>query len=425
MNRSLFGAFAALLLFYSNVAVTANAIFKDENNSDNLADVQSDVESLNLRIDHLEQKVNTVPSRPNLFNPSITAFGNFITCFGQAGYPKNTYGLCESPFTFREAELDIRASVDPYADAVLILAFEPAHSHGHDHDHEDEHAEEDLFQVEIEEAYVTFKKLPFFNSTPFGLQLKAGRFRTPFGRFNQIHLHDLPHLTPASSLQAFLGPHGMIRNGFSAQFLIHTAGDNNSMSLTLQILNGGGLAFNPIAHSKWPAGLAHLSWFWDLEKGHDLEVGLSAYLEHKPGKVILPVQLYGVNANYKWRPFLFGDKHSFLFGGELYGAPKEMKTSAGDKTVLALGAFAFAQYQLDQWTYFGLRYDYRNLENDKEGNGHGVGAYLTYYTTEFMRLRVGYEITGERYFSNQSSNLLFEINFVFGSHPVEPYWVNR
>lgn len=425
MNRALFGAFAALLFFYSNVAVPANAIFKDGNNSDNIADLQSDVEYLNKRIDHLAQKVNTVPSRPNLFNPSITAFGNFITCLGQAGYPDSAHGLCESPFTFREAELDIRAVVDPYADAVLILAFEPTHSHGHDHDHGDEHAGEDSFKAEIEEAYVTFKKLPFFNSTPLGLLLKAGRFRTPFGRFNQIHLHDLPQLTPVSSLHAFLGPHGLIRNGFSAQFLIPTAGDNNSMSLTLQILNGGGLAFNPIAQSNWPAGLAHLSWFWDLEKGHDLEVGLSAYLEHRPGNMSRPVQLYGVDANYKWRPFLFGDKHSFLFGGELYGAPKEVKTDTVYKTVFALGGFAFAQYQFDQWTYFGLRYDYRNLDNNKEGRGHGVGAYLTYYTTEFLRLRIGYEVIGEKYFSKPSSNLLFEINFVFGSHPVEPYWVNR
>jgi hypothetical protein len=424
MNRFLFGAFAVLLVFCSNVAVTANAIFANENNSNNLADLQEDMESLNSRIDHLERKVNTVPSRPNFFNPSITAFGNFITCFGQAGYPHGAHGLCESPFSFREAELDIRAVVDPYADAVLILAFEPAHFHAHDHDHV--HTDEDAFQVEIEEAYITFKKIPFFNSAPLGLQLKAGRFRTPFGRFNQIHLHDLPQLTPASSLQAFLGSHGLMRNGFSAQLLIPTPGDRNSMSLTLQILDGGGLAFNLIDQTNWPAGLAHLSWFWDLEKGHDLELGLSAYLEHKPTGSNWPIQLYGVDANYKWRPFLFGDKHSFLFGGEIYGAPKEINTNeGGGKTVFAFGGFGFAQYQLNQWTYLGLRYDYRNLANNKEGNGHGVGAYLTYYTTEFLRLRVGYEVMGEKDFSKPSNNLLFEINFVFGSHPVEPYWVNR
>ncbi len=420
MNRALFGAFAALLLFYSNVAVTANAIFREENNLNNLKDVQGDLESLQARMDHLEQKVNTVPSSSNLFNPGITAFGNFLNCFGQGGYPKNAHGLCDSPFVFREAELDIRAVVDPYADAVLILAFEPAHDHGHDH-HGHEHAGEDSFQAEIEEAYITFKKLPVFNSTPFGLQLKAGRFRTPFGRFNQIHLHDLPHLTPVAPLQAFLGPHGMIRNGFSAQMPIPTPGDNNSMSLTLQILNGGGLPFDLIEDAHWPAGLAHLSWFWDLEKGHDLEVGLSAYLEHRPGNWSRPVQVYGADVNYKWRPFLFGDKHSFLFGGELYAAPKEMNS----KTMLALGGFGFAQYQLNQWTYLGVRYDYRNLENSKEGRGHGIGAYLTYYTTEFLRLRAGYEISGGQNFSKPTNNFLVELNFVFGSHPVEPYWVNR
>jgi len=134
---------------------------------------------------------------------------------------------------------------------------------------------------------------------------------------------------------------------------------------------------------------------------------------------VFPLQVYGLDANYKWKPFLQGDKHSFLLGGEFYLAPKEMSDK---KIAYGLGGFGFAQYQFNQWLYLGVRYDYRHAFNDV---GHAAGAFLTYYTTEFLRFRLGYEVVADIGFSNPKNNVMLEVNFVFGSHPVEPYWVNR
>jgi hypothetical protein len=53
-------------------------------------------------------------------------------------------------------------------------------------------------------------------------------------------------------------------------------------------------------------------------------------------------------------------------------------------------------------------------------------AFLTYYTTEFLRLRLGYEHTKSDVAEMDGLDTgWLELNFVFGSHPVEPYWVNR
>ncbi|MDA0712590.1 MAG: hypothetical protein O2897_01195 [bacterium] len=453
MNKVLFKVFTALLFLLCNLAVAVNTVLDGK---ESLNDVKENVGLLERRLDELETKSNLKIDRPNLFNPGITAFGNFVACAGQ-GYPEAANGLCDQPFMLRELELDLRASVDPWADAVFILAFEPAHQHshatepepkhkhdhdhsyGHDHDHDHDHAhthEQEhsddhkhdeagnhgaSFQVEIEEAYITLKKWPLLDSSPLGIQLKIGRFRVPFGRANQIHLHDLPQSTMPLSMQAFLGEHGLIRNGISGSALIPTPGENNSMSLTLQILSSAGLPFSEANISKLPAGLAHWSWFWDLASNHDLEVGASAYVE--PVKdAIFPRQVYGLDASYKWRPFVHGDKKSILVGGEFYAAPKEDDHTK--KVNWGFGGFAFAQYQFNEQVYLGLRYDYRDAFTDKE-RGQSAGIFLTYYTTEFLRFRLGYEAIYTVATKEIKNNALLEVNFIFGSHPVEPYWVNR
>ena len=350
-------------------------------------------DTLEERVEKLEDKVNAPQLRANLFNPGLTVFGNFLGCVGAD---------CKRPFTLREIELDLRASIDPWADGVAIIAFEPEHQ-----------------EVEIEEGYVVIKKLPILDDAPWGLTLKIGHYLLPFGRFNQIHLHDLPQITQPAAVKAFLGDHhGLARDGISAEFFIPTPGDDNSLRLNLNIMTGGGLPFNdPFESTRpiYPAGLAHTAWFWDLAPEHDLEVGLSAYLENNPTPKKQLIQLYGTDISYKWRPYSQGEKRSLLIGAELFVA----NGIHGINGYWPLGGFIWTQYQINQWFYPGVRYTYYQGVNRDIPN-HSVGAFLTYYTTEFLRLRAGYE------WDNYSQNkVLLEINFVMGSHPVEPYWVNR
>ncbi len=346
-------------------------------------------ESLEERVEKLEDKVNAPQLRANLFNPGLTVFGNFLACGGQS---------CDSIFQLREVELDLRASIDPWADGVAIIAFEPAHQ-----------------EVEIEEGYVVIKKLPILDDAPWGLTLKVGRYLQPFGRFNQIHMHDLPQITQPAAVQAFLSDHAFAKNGISAEFFIPTPGETNSLRLNLNLINGGGLPFKKVEDPRYPAGLAHMAWFWDLALEHDLEVGLSTYLENNPMPGTQLIQLYGTDINYKWRPYKQGEKRSLLIGGELF----VVNGVKGLNGYWPLGGFVWTQYQINQWFYPGVRYSYYQGVNQDNPN-HAVGAFLTYYTTEFLRLRAGYQ--WDNYSQNQ---FLFEINFVMGSHPVEPYWVNR
>jgi hypothetical protein len=387
------------------------------------------------RIDALEEALLEVrehaqrlgsQQRPNIFNPGITVFGNFLGRLDDGEVFIEEHGgghegegpvAIDDKFNLREVELDFRGVIDPWADGVVIVAFEsetPRDTH-----------------IEIEEGYVVLKKLPVLDRAPLGLKLKAGRFRNQFGRFNVIHTHDLPQMTRPRSITTFLGEEGLIRNGVSAQVFVPTPGDNFALETTVEAVNDGGLPYSHEAAGKG-AYLGRLTSFWDMASGHDLALGLSGLIEDSQAVADFDLRLYGVDLTYKWKPFADGEWKSFLLGGELFLAdlPEENDSFAGD---MPMGFYVWSQAQFNRNLYVGVRYDQTDIARGDHEDGDGdrgelqaLGAYVTYYTTEFLRFRLGYEHSGERIGEEDNLNsVLLELNFIFGSHPVEPYWVNR
>jgi hypothetical protein len=382
----------------------------DEKHAAEIEDLQQQIEALEERASRSGGPAQSpTAQRLNIFNPRITAFGNFIGRFNNQDAFTEDGDLIHDGFNLREVEIDFRAAIDPWADGVIVTTFEAEVPNE--------------YEVEIEEGYLTLKKLPVLDKAPWGLKVKAGRFRPEFGRLNQIHTHDLPQTTRPMSFQTFLGEEGFIQNGLSGLFFIPTPGENNTFESTLMVLNGGGI---PVAEENGgadPAFLGHLKWFWDLAPGHDLELGSSYYLGKADPAGVLETQLYGLDLTYKWKPFGRGEWRSFLIGGELFAA--DIDQSAGG-SVTPLGYYAWSQYQFTRRTYLGARYDFTESLSDEELESRTFGAFLSYYTTEFLRLRFGYEHTTSDVKELDGLDTAFlEVNFVFGSHPVEPYWVSR
>src|SRR5688500_8813065 len=145
-------------------------------------------------------------------------------------------------FDVREAELDLRAAIDPRADGVLVVSFErdvhnppfPELDGG-----EDEGVES---SANIEEAYAFFHDFGVPNLTA-----KLGRFHVRFGRQNILHLHDLPTSDPALVNQAFLAPEALTDSGLSLSYVIppKLVGDQY-IELIAEIITGEG------AHSESP-----------------------------------------------------------------------------------------------------------------------------------------------------------------------------
>ena len=143
---------------------------------------------------------------------------------------------------------------------------------------------------------------------------------------------------------------------------------------------------------------------------------------------------YSLDALYKWQPHAMGQNRSFLLGGQLFWSDREYDP-APEYGVLPstrfFGAFVFSQGQISRTTYLGLRYDHADAVDFPDapfvaGTRRSIMPYLSWYTSEFLRLRLGYE----RWISSapgeaDRNTFLAELNFIFGAHPPEPFWVNR
>ena len=387
-----------------------------EDARDATADLKSEVADLKTQL-----AASKPPVSLNALNPQITAFlnGAMRVDDRQVTTPGGV-AIDDRPF-LRTAEIDFRAAVDPYADAVAIVALEDEAGTG--------------FGADVEEGYVIVKRLPVLESAPLGLKLKMGKYRAPIGNVNRLHMHDLPWTTRPLPIARFLGTENgeFFESGFNpvgvdADVILPEIIPGAVIELNADVVDGGSIAIASGGHDH-PGYLGHANAFFTVSDTHDVNLGVSGYYEggaHRAG-------LLAADALYKWKPLAAGEFHSVVVGGELfYGDRKFGLDTTGDGVpdmearAKPLAWYGFAQVQLSWHTYLGGRYDYAQDIADPSIVTQVAAGYLSYYTSEFLRFRAGYEHRWSDAAAEDGINsFVAEVNVVFGSHPTEPYWVNR
>jgi len=370
-----------------------------------------------------ETEKGPLHSLASALNPSLTLIANAFARIDDRAVRNDQGERVDDQVNLREVELDARAAVDPYADGVIILAV------GSEVPGE--------FEVAVEEAYATLKRLPFVEQPPLGLKLRGGRFRPAFGRLNLLHTHDLPQTTRPLVVEEFLGEEGFSANGGSLDFFIPTPWNPEaSIDLSLQALGAGEIRAAEEARNDF-AYLAHVRWFRAIHDAHSLELGASGYFGPTVSEGGEDLLLGGLDAFYKWKPLRGGEKRSFLLGGEVFAADRQFQEEVDtngdlvpDSIVGArtspVGAYVMAQYQFGWRLYAGARGDWTQSIEDDRVESYAVLPYVSYYLSEFLRLRASYQhLFSDRPEDDGRDTVFFELNFVIGAHPPEPFWVNK
>lgn len=334
---------------------------------------------------------------PSALNPRITLFGDVLFT-GVRGTLRNEDGAdVGDRFSARETELDLRADVDPYAKGVVVLAL------GEEAPGE--------FHLELEEGYASFEALPFH------LRAKAGKFRTAFGRNNVLHTHDLPSSDRPLVVREMLGPEGDSQAGLSLEWL---AADLHypTLTATYQLVNGENDAVLAGPGGDHLAHVGRVSAFFDLPPASWLELGGSVMVGRAGGAG--ETVLAGMDVTWRWRPAERSQERSLLLQGEAFVLRRDL----GSERVHSFGAYALAQAQPARRWYVGARGDWTGFAADDDGEAWSWSAWVSHYTTEFLRLRVGVEQLDD---PRQDAEWLFFVQgtFVIGAHPPHPYWVNR
>jgi len=399
-------------------------------------ELEAELERLKLRMpeEGEEEEEETAPAQappvamtsPNALNPTVTAVGNSLYRYDDQPVLLEDGTPVDNQFNLREVELDFRAAVDPFADGVFILS-----------------AESEVpgeYEVGIEEGYAIIKRLPVpvLDDPPLGLQLKVGRFRPEIGRINVLHLHDLPQMTRPLTTDEWFGEEGYVGNGLSGRVLLPTPFDEESaLELVGQILTGGGLAVADGAADS-PAEVANLRWFRTFGGGaHNIDLSLIFHHGRTDPAAKKDAFTYSADFLYKWKPLRQGEFQSFVLGGQGFLGTRDFAEAIdadGDGEPDSVlegssspnGYFAFAQYQTTRTTYLGVRWDDTSTITDDELRRRDIGGYATWYTSEFLRLRLGYEHRFSDLEEEDGRNSVFaELNVVIGAHPPEPFWVNK
>ncbi len=402
----------------------AIAIFFQASGQDDLEKLKKKVADLETEVEKMmEQKLDQAETGPaktetaNAFNPSITVFMNAAmridsAAVEAAGHDHGGGGsdpdFIDDRFWFRGGELDFRGSVDAYVDAVLLLGI-----------HQESNGE---FGTHIEEGYGILKQIPILEAAPLGMKLKIGRYRAPLGSMNKLHQHDWPWTTAPLAVSTYLGSEGgtFFESGFAMEglglMMQLPSFEGTSLDFELHAARAGEIAVTEEAEDPSnPAGVGKLNFFTELGEGNDLSIGLSGYFEELGNRVIVADFLY------RWRPT--GKFQSLVFGGEWHFVNRNIP---GEEETSPNGGFLFLQYQLNWNVYLGARWDHVQGLEEVDEETDVYSAYVSYYTTEFFRMRLGYEHRASDHEEEDGLNSVFmEFNFVFGSHPAEPWWVNR
>jgi len=340
-------------------------------------------------------EANPLSRIPQSFNPDISVIGDVLFHAG-----KNDENIKQNQFQFREMELAFGSPVDPYGRADFFIGIEE---------------ENDEWHPNVEEGYFTFDTLPY------DLKARAGKFYSAFGKANQMHTHSMPWVDKPNVIKNFFGEEGMSEAGAELSWLVPNPW-NSYIELTFQSQNNGNEASFAADQSNDLMYVTHLKNFLDIDSDSSIEIGGSfATGDNASTNGGHQTNLEGLDFTYKWRPAQQGLYKSLTWMNELLFSQKER---GADDTVNSHGLYTSLEYQFNRrWSVFG-RYDCSQFPDDNKSHENAYSTGLTFRQSEYCFWRLQFkhtEANGSSTTDNSRDELFLQLNFGLGPHRAHQY----
>jgi len=331
-------------------------------------------------------------------------------------------------FNARNIELAFDGAVDPYFEGFANIVFKL------DNDNQT--------SVEVEEAFMQTSSLPF------NLQLKGGQFFAAFGRLNPTHPHTWDFADTPLVNGLFLGPDGLRGVGAQASWTLPLpwysqlifASQNGRGSTGFSFRNPGedGMFFDRITTDREVRGLQDFVWIPRFENSFNLSetqtvlAGVSGAFGSNETGANSRTQIYGADLLYKWKSARAEGGFPFVkWQTEFMYRRFEAGYGANDSFPVAETFHDWGLYSQVLWGFkkgwvVGIRGDYVHMQNseftddlDRQSRSR-ISANLTWYPTEFSKLRLQYNHDFlEQNFSlsdREVDSLFLQFEFILGSH---------
>jgi len=312
----------------------------------------------------------------------------------------------------RHFELDFQSYLDPYTRMKVVFGYEGAHGAWvfDDDDHDDGGQEHEHSGFELEEGHLKWINLPGNTS------LTVGKKRQQFGVLNRWHGHALPQTDYPWVIAESFGPHGLAGTGVSVDWLMPRLwADANE--LTFEIMNGDNdVAF---AGSDWrkPTVLAYLKSYWDLSANTYLQIDFTALHGVTDHTGELDHDFFALDVVYDWYPLGRELYRGFQLRGMILRSLLDLENGG---SLNAWGSYVYGQFKIARRWIAGLRFDW--VEDQRQTNYEfwGASPYVTFWQSEFVRLRGQYSFRDHNYYGTDHR---YELQFTFaaGPHKHEEY----
>jgi hypothetical protein len=311
-----------------------------------------------------------------------------------------------SGFNFQQLEMSLHTAVDPYFHFNGNIVFSQ-------------------FGVEVEEAYATTTELPA------NLQLRAGQFLTRFGRLNPTHPHAWSFVDQPFAIGRIFGGEGNRGLGVEASWLsplpwylelVGSVTDASGEASARSFLgSAGGGVTSPFDFQFTGA----VKQFFPLSDDLSLLWGLSAANGPNPTGYRNRTDVFGTDVYLKYRPVSGGSTTLVALQAELFYRRRQVPQDVlSDLNGYGQVLWQFAQ----RWAAAG-RYEFGSparglngalaedpLDTEWTGNRQRLSANVTFWPTEFSRLRLqgATDLVGWRDRPDHSVFLALEV--VMGAH---------
>lgn len=331
-------------------------------------------------------------------------------------------------FNARNIELAFDGAVDPYFEGFANIVFKL--------DNDNQTA------VEVEEAFLQTTNLPF------NLQLKGGQFFAAFGRINPTHPHTWDFADAPLVHGRLLGPDGLRGVGaqlswtmptpWYSQLLVGVQNGRGGTGFSFRNPGDNGIFFGRMTTDREIRGLEDFVWMPRWENSVDLSAtqvvlaGVSGAFGSNDTGAHTRTQIYGADLLYKWKsthaeggfPFV---KWQTEFMYRRFEAGRGVdNTFPVAETFHDWGMYSQVLWGFKKGWVVGIRGDYlhntdSHFTNDPERQTRSrVSADLTWYPTEFSKLRLQYnhDFLDQTFFlaGRDVDSVFLQFEFILGAH---------
>lgn len=331
-------------------------------------------------------------------------------------------------FNARNLEIALDGAVDPYFEGFANIVFKLDNDNG--------------TELEVEEAFMQTTSLPF------GLQVKAGQFFAAFGRLNSMHPHAWDFADSSLVNGRLLGPDGLRGVGaqvawtlpvrWYSQLLLGMQNGRGGTGYSFRNPGDDGVFYGRLTTDRELRGLQDFVWIPRWENSFnpsDTQTvlgGISGAFGSNETGANSRTQIYGADLLYKWKsahaeggfPFVKWQTEAIY---RRFEAGRGIdQTFPVAETFHDWGLYSQVLWGFKKGWVAGVRGDYLHMEasqftdDDVRQTRSRVSADLTWYPTEFSKLRLQYNhdfLEENEFLAGRDVDSVFlQFEFLLGAH---------